>query len=499
MTTKAFDVLVLGAGFAGSLTALLLQRIGKRVALVDHERHPRFVIGESSTPLADLTLKSLADRYNLEELKPLTAYGTWKRELPQLTCGLKRGFSYFRHQRDQPFSTTDDHDFELLVTASVSDEVADTHWLRSDVDAYFAAAAERAGVTCWYGTWWRAVGRAPWKWQSATKEGVKEITAEFVVDATGSGREIARVAGVPSADPPFRTHSRAIYAHYEGVPTWESILAQQGISRDDYPFPCDAAAVHHLLDEGWMWQLRFENGVTSVGLVYEDASQGPTDPLPWFDALKAYPSLKEQMRDAEAVVPRSGLIATRRLQRLWPRCAGRDWVMLPSSAGFVDPLHSTGIAHALTGIERLVALFEEPCSKEQWWQELERYEEIVNVEFDLIDRLVACCYATRNRFSLFVAATMLYFVAAITCETRRLGGMRPAFLNATDEEFTSAIRQGTELLRTTTASSPAEIAAVVEQVREWIAPWNTAGLLDPQARNLYRKSALPMEEGESRS
>ena len=53
------DVLILGSGFGGSLLALILARAGKLVAMVDRSRHPRFAIGESSTPLADRTLAQM--------------------------------------------------------------------------------------------------------------------------------------------------------------------------------------------------------------------------------------------------------------------------------------------------------------------------------------------------------------------------------------------------------------------------------------------------------
>jgi 2-polyprenyl-6-methoxyphenol hydroxylase-like FAD-dependent oxidoreductase len=42
-----YDVLILGAGPAGSTTSLLLERSGLRVALVDIHRSKNFVVGES--------------------------------------------------------------------------------------------------------------------------------------------------------------------------------------------------------------------------------------------------------------------------------------------------------------------------------------------------------------------------------------------------------------------------------------------------------------------
>ena len=50
------DVVVIGSSFSGSLTALILRKMDIDVILIDRQRHPRFAIGESSTPAADLVL-----------------------------------------------------------------------------------------------------------------------------------------------------------------------------------------------------------------------------------------------------------------------------------------------------------------------------------------------------------------------------------------------------------------------------------------------------------
>src|SRR5215469_8146199 len=94
------DVAVIGGGFGGSLTALLLRRIGRTVAIIERGSHPRFALGESATPLADLVLGDLARRYDLPRIAPLAEYGTWQQSYPELVCGLKRGFSYFHHLHD---------------------------------------------------------------------------------------------------------------------------------------------------------------------------------------------------------------------------------------------------------------------------------------------------------------------------------------------------------------------------------------------------------------
>src|SRR5262245_58371522 len=114
-----FDIAVVGSGFAGSLMAMILRRLGHAVVMLERGKHPRFVIGESSTPLANLLLEELARRYDLKAVLPLSKWGTWQREHPEIGCGLKRGFTFYHHLFDQPFNPSREN--QLLVAASPHD------------------------------------------------------------------------------------------------------------------------------------------------------------------------------------------------------------------------------------------------------------------------------------------------------------------------------------------------------------------------------------------
>ena len=94
MNTQRYQIIVLGSGFAGSLMATIARRLGLSVALLERGRHPRFVIGESTTPLTNLLLEEIADDYDLPFVRPLSKWGTWQKHTPQLACGIKRGFTY---------------------------------------------------------------------------------------------------------------------------------------------------------------------------------------------------------------------------------------------------------------------------------------------------------------------------------------------------------------------------------------------------------------------
>src|SRR6476620_11205176 len=122
-----FDFAIIGSGFAGSLMAFILTRLGRSCVLIDRQSHPRFAIGESSTPIADMALRDIARKYDLPRFTPLSKYGTWMAAYPHIMRGLKRGFSYFDHEPHEPFVPSSNHDNELLVAASTDDATTDTH------------------------------------------------------------------------------------------------------------------------------------------------------------------------------------------------------------------------------------------------------------------------------------------------------------------------------------------------------------------------------------
>jgi FADH2 O2-dependent halogenase len=119
--TAACDLVIVGSGLGGSILAMVARSLGRRVVLLERGRHPRFAIGESSSPLAGLLIEQIAARYALPRLAPLGSYGTWQRHYPHLRCGLKRGFTYYKHEAGRPFVSPRDRSNELLVAASPND------------------------------------------------------------------------------------------------------------------------------------------------------------------------------------------------------------------------------------------------------------------------------------------------------------------------------------------------------------------------------------------
>jgi tetracycline 7-halogenase / FADH2 O2-dependent halogenase len=495
------DVAIVGSGFGGSLTALLLQRIGRSAVLIDRTCHPRFAIGESSTPNADLLLLRLAREYDLPRLAPLAKYGTWQATYPEVTCGIKRGFSYFHHRRGQPFQVDPDHATELLVAASPDDERSDTHWLRSSVDAFLAREAANGGIPLLENTTVSLAARGTgWRLSGTQQDEVVQIDADFVIDGTGEFGLIPRTLGIANRADTLATNSRTVFGHFTNLRPWHDLLAKSGGAVADHPFPCDHAALHQVFDDGWMYQLGFNNGVVSAGFVL-DANDCPLDEsvpiqVEWDGLLRRYPSIAEQFAPTKVVAPTGGPGRTRRLQRRMSQMAGDNWALLPHTAGFIDPLHSTGIAQTLCGIGRLMAIFREHWQKPTLPAALARYGGTVDRELTMIDKLVSACYLARRNFRLFTACAMLYFAAAHTSEQRRLAGHVPAdaaFLLADDPVFRELIFSAWEQMRVLACQSepsPAQIADFEQFIARGLAPYNTAGLCDPACRNMYRYTAV---------
>jgi FADH2 O2-dependent halogenase len=493
------DVAIIGAGFGGSLAALVLNRIGLECVLVDRGRHPRYAIGESSTPVADLVLRDLTRKYDLPRLAPLAKHGTWRETYPELTCGLKRGFSYFKHEPSAAFAPRPDHSSELLVAASNDDYHADTHWFRPEVDAFLAEEAQAAGIVYFDQTKLTIREQSPaWRLEGVRDGRGLTIDAAFLVDASGEGAFLPRALGLASRSHLLKTQSWSVFGHFEDVRPWQEILESRGGRTQDHPFPCDWAALHQVLDEGWMWQLRFDNDLLSAGFVI-DLDELPPEPQrtpqeEWDRLMDRYPSLLEQFAESRRTLPSDGLRKTVRLQRMCEAAAGENWALLPYTAGFIDALHSTGIAQTMCAIERLPAMLAEHWGRPLLAAKLREYEQTIFAEITLIDLLVHGCYLARRRFPVFAAFTMLYFAATTTYERRRIEGrLSPgaAFLCADDPAWRRTVESVHRRLRESRQEEDQTVNEFVQFVSDAIGPYNIAGLCDPAVHNMYRSTAAP--------
>lgn len=418
LTTPVYDLAVVGSGFAGSLLAAIASRLGRSVVLLEKGRHPRFAIGESSTPLANLLLESLTARYHLPALRPLAKWGTWQKAYPQLACGLKRGFTFYHHALGEPATDYADRTKQLLVAASPHNRISDTHWYRAEFDEFFVHQAQNAGVEYLDEIHLdRAAESADGVLLHGERHGREvSIRARFVVDASGPRGFLHRAFQIPEEPLPDFPETQALYSHFSGV-------ARISPPDEPPPYPIDDAAVHHVFDGGWIWVLHFNNGITSAGAAVTDAlarrlrlSEG--EPA-WRRLLQLLPGLNRQFASARIERP---FTYTPRLSFRSGAIAGKRWTLLPSAAGFVDPLLSTGFTLTLLGVTRLARIIEDDWGSDTFESALETYAAQTDRELLAAARLIAALYSSMNDFPQFVSLSLLYFAAVSYAETvTRLG------------------------------------------------------------------------------
>jgi FADH2 O2-dependent halogenase len=419
MSAQRFQIVVVGSGFAGSLMAMIAHRLGFSTALIERGRHPRFVIGESTTPLTNLLLEEIAARYDFPFLRPLCKWGSWQAQLPHIGCGIKRGFTFYHHELGRAFQPDPQLQRQLMVGASPNEEVADTHWYRPDFDYYLVEQAQALGVTyCDEVTLSNVIEEKHSVHLKGTRLGGSiELSTEYLIDATGPRGFLHHALRLPEKSFPLLPPTQALFSHFTDVgPLPEAFLS----AGQAPPYPPEQAAVHHVFPGGWVWVLKFNNGITSAGVAATDALANRLDfrsgEIAWCRLLDQLPSLNEIFGPANATIP---FIHQPRLAFQSAAISGPRWVMLPSAAGVIDPLLSTGFPLTLFGLVRLGHLLSEHWRRESFRAALDCYAQLTVLELESTARLVGALYAAMDRFDLFKQLSLLYFAAAHFSETAR--------------------------------------------------------------------------------
>lgn len=552
-----FDLAIVGSGFGGSLTALVARRLGLDVILLERGTHPRFAIGESSTPMSNILIETIARDFDLPRLAPFSRYGTWKKAHPEIGVGPKRGFSFYGHTLDRPFTARSDRRDQLLAEASPHHDVADTHWYRPDLDHFLVREAVAAGVeyvdrveldsfehrgessklsrerssaiaggtspefasfehrrespSLSGRTSSGIAGRTRSGFAggtsckiSGTRAGVPFATeARFVVDASGPRGFFHRLMRLPAARFEGFPDTQALLTHFIGVHRWQDV--KPGVDDGQPPYPLDDAALHHVFDGGWMYVLRFDNGITSAGFALEDRlaeelrlADGAEA---WPRILERLPSIRAQFADATPVEPwrhMSGIAFRASV------AGGPGWTMLPSAAASIDPLFSTGLPLTLLGIDRVGRAIRDAWGTPEFEPRMRAHEHDTLFEADAAASLVGAAYRSFRAFPAFAGIASCYLASVSFAEVcYRLGDRARAhgFLACRDERYVrelAGIEEDAARLAKADEAAPAEWAAFHERVARGVEPLNVAGFCDPERRGWYPVSFQALIDASSK-
>lgn len=315
MSAPPYDVVIAGAGPAGSTSALRLARAGFRVAIVEPRRFPRFkACGEFLSPECAPILAELGLEREVERLGARAIAGMRIVRDGVVVRGAYRDVGRARAPRDHG--------------RALRRELFDDALLRAAV----AGGVElRAG--------WRA--DAPLRARDGAVVGLRardpsgerrEIRARWTIGADGLRSRVAEGLGVRERVPWL--DRIALTTRYAGVP-W------------------GADAEVHLFDGGFVGCAPLEDGALNVGVVVERArferAGLPRDAA--FDAFVArLPSLAARLDGRARIDPVRGVgpLAWRTRAQTFDGAA-----LVGDACGYVDPITGEGIWFALRGAQLL--------------------------------------------------------------------------------------------------------------------------------------------------
>ncbi len=317
--TLECDVLVVGGGPGGSTAATLLARRGRRVVLLEKDRHPRFHIGESLLP-ANLPI--------FDEL------GVMDRVRELGVCKLGADFpshagNYQTFHFRRALGATPAHAFQ--VRREEFDRMLFEHARASGVDAREGVSARRVEL--------RGSGRVEAE-ASAADGATLAIRAKYLIDASGRDTLLGNALKLKRKND--RHQSAAIFAHYEGVE------ARPGEDAGNI-------SIYHFA-QGWCWFIPLRDGVMSIGCVcwpeYLRQRRGRTEEF-LRATLESMPDALRRMHGARRV---SEVRVTGNYSYSSARIAGPGWVMVGDAFAFVDPVFSSGVYLAMSSAREAASM-----------------------------------------------------------------------------------------------------------------------------------------------
>ena len=332
------DVIVIGAGPAGSIAGALLKKRGWDVLILESQRFPRFSIGESLlTHCLDF----------VDEAGMMAAVEAAGFQFKNGAAFI-RGNEYGDIDFSDKFSPGRDSTYQVQ---------------RATFDKVLADEAEKQGVEIRYEVRVTAVdlndGRPLVVARDAAGNEL-QLAAKFILDASGFGRTLPKLLQLetPSAFPV----RNAVFTHVaDRIP--EGAFDRNKIQ----------VVVHPQQRDVWFWLIPFQQGRCSLGCVAkkEFFDAYPTDPNRRIRMLVGEePFLSRLLKNAQWDTPArelSGYAANVKAMH------GKGFALLGNAAEFLDPVFSSGVTIAMRSASMAAALVDRQFRGEvvDWAMEFE--------------------------------------------------------------------------------------------------------------------------------
>ena len=369
--TQRYDCVVIGGGPAGATAATVLAQHGRRVAVVERERFPRYHIGESLMPYTWFTFERLGVLDWFE----------------QAACPRKFSVQFVSTSGkvSQPF-----YFFETIKHPCA------TTWQvrRSDFDRMLLDNARARGVEVFQGAAVREVlmdgDRVAGVRADLAGNGSGTFHADAVIDASGRDAFLASRLGMKRRDPDLNKIS--IFTYYRGA------LRDPGLD-------AGATTVAYIPDKGWFWYIPLPDDIVSVGVVAEKdyLYRGTRDPEEIF-AREAAECIwiEKHLRPGTRIEP---VRVTGEFSYRAEEIGGNGFCLAGDAFSFLDPVFSTGLFMALKSGEMAAdAVHEGLAGGGVSAATFEEYGRQMRWALDQFRQLVLSFYNERFSFREFIQA-----------------------------------------------------------------------------------------------
>lgn len=306
---QQWDVVVIGAGPAGTVSAGLFAQAGHSVLVLEKEHFPRFHIGESLLPAGLPVLERLG-------VEPRGETFLYKRGA-RFVCEASG--------REQTFA------FENSLAGESDESSAPRHaWQvdRAGFDTQLRDRAVELGAEVRHGETVVDAGADENGVWVETRTGT--VRGRYLIDASGQSRLMARRSGTAVPYRQFGTSS--VFTHYEGVgdEAWAEFEPWFDIRI-------------MLRPEGWGWIIPLTNRRLSVGMV----ARGKITAEELEQGLLAGPTVQRLTAGAQRGETR--VVGNFSYRNTKP--SGVRYATVGDAYCFLDPVFSSGVTLALRGAE----------------------------------------------------------------------------------------------------------------------------------------------------